>query len=566
MAHCPNDCAGPRGAPPHEPTPHNHRGGAQRPAVGTGIEAVAPGKPVGAVMAEDAHVESAADRTTGASLVRGGMWTMVAFVLSPIFTLVVSIPAARLLGAPEMGRLSYMGFLAAAVAICGSLGLPTAVQRFMSQSVGADRPGEARALAGWGLRWGGGGALLGFAVIASMQLITYPDLAVAWWLTAAYAAFAILHSFVAQVLYSLQQWRAVSLMGLFTSGLTVVTVLATLLAGYGIVGMRAAEAVSGLVGLLGTTYLARRALRQLGPPARSLGRLPGQILRFSSIASLTILLDVFVNKRSELFFLQALSTDEQLAYYSVGFGVIAATMSIPQAVAGIVMPAVATLAGAGQMDRIRSGCITALRLMVHLTVPLAAVTVTLGPAAVRLLYGNNYATAGTVLAIIAPTSIILTATSAVAAATLAGVGKIGQPLVCGVLGLIVNVALNVVLIPRWDAVGASVANGAGQFVSATLIIAVASHYLNARWLTWRLYRTTVAAALVAVLILLVLRLESSAGLAAAVILAGATATVAYLVLGVSLRVLGASEGELLARAVESAAPRVGRLVRRMQQV
>jgi hypothetical protein len=44
----------------------------------------------------------AAARTTGASVVRGGIWNLVARVLPQVYVLIISVAAARFLGADGM--------------------------------------------------------------------------------------------------------------------------------------------------------------------------------------------------------------------------------------------------------------------------------------------------------------------------------------------------------------------------------------------------------------------------------------------------------------------------------
>ena len=52
--------------------------------------------------------------TTGARVVRGGLWKMLANALPQLYTLVLSIAAARYLGSSGMGRQSFIAFVEAA--------------------------------------------------------------------------------------------------------------------------------------------------------------------------------------------------------------------------------------------------------------------------------------------------------------------------------------------------------------------------------------------------------------------------------------------------------------------
>lgn len=506
-----------------------------------------------------------ADRTTGASLLSGGAWTVVAYVLPQLFTVMLSVSAARYLGPIDMGRQSYMAFVATSIGVCLSLGLPLGVQRFISLSIGAGHPGRARSLGVWAVKWGLLAASIGTVVVASMRFVTYPDLAMAWTLAAAYTGLVILHSFCAQVLYGLQKWRLASLFGLLTGGLTLISAITALSMGYGIVGMFAAEVASAVLSLIGTAFLALRALRELGVPPEPLGDLPGQVLRFAGVTSLGIALDVFLNKRSEFFFLEAFSTAEQIAIYSIGFAVITATIRIPQAVVTIAMPAVATLAGAGQHARIRSGYVYAVRLTVHLTLPLAAASIALGPGMIRLVYGDEYAAAGAVVVAMAPICIVVTPLAAIAAATMTGLGNLRKPLLCGLVGLVANLSLDFALIPRLHAMGAALANDVGQLTAGGLVLAVTSRRLGVRWLQRRLWRSVAASLAAGAVGVIAVHAEVVTGLPVALVLAGLASAASYLVLACLLRVLGAAEAQFLRTALGSRLPLLSRTLARIQE-
>ena len=59
--------------------------------------------------------------------------------------------------------------------------------------------------------------------------------------------------------------------------------------------------------------------------------------------------------RSELLVLDRVSVDAQIALYSIAFATVAGLARIPEAIARVTMPAVATLIGAGEMHRVALG-------------------------------------------------------------------------------------------------------------------------------------------------------------------------------------------------------------------
>ena len=82
-----------------------------------------------------------------------------------------------------------------------------------------------------------------------------------------------------------------------------------------------------------------------------------------------MILTFVVWRRSEFLFLNHYSTDSEIAIYSVAFSSVATLLLIPQAIVGVLLPAVATLLGAGATERIRQGFERAIRLLLVLTLP-----------------------------------------------------------------------------------------------------------------------------------------------------------------------------------------------------
>src|SRR5258705_536252 len=99
--------------------------------------------------------------TTGARVVRSGLWKMLANTLPQLYTLVLSVAAARYLGASGLGRQSFIAFVEATVITLVSANFSVALMRYVGEAVGAERPGAARWLAARILRIEGAAAVLG---------------------------------------------------------------------------------------------------------------------------------------------------------------------------------------------------------------------------------------------------------------------------------------------------------------------------------------------------------------------------------------------------------------------
>src|SRR4051812_30568841 len=84
--------------------------------------------------------------TSAASVVSGGLWTLVNRAVPQAQLLVLSIVVARYLGPHDMGRQSYIAFVSLALVQLATAGPPGALTRFVGELLGARRGGQAMSL------------------------------------------------------------------------------------------------------------------------------------------------------------------------------------------------------------------------------------------------------------------------------------------------------------------------------------------------------------------------------------------------------------------------------------
>ena len=117
-----------------------------------------------------------------------------------------------------------------------------------------------------------------------------------------------------------------------------------------------------------------------------------------------------------------------------------------------------------------------VRLLVLVTPVIAASAAALGPEALELLYGSEYSGVRPVfLLLIAPLPLLplLSMTQAV----LFALGRLRFLIIVGLAATVVNVTLDVLLIPVYEAVGAAVANAGAQVAAGVPGLIYASRVL-----------------------------------------------------------------------------------------
>src|SRR3954466_16021694 len=81
--------------------------------------------------------------TTAPSVVSGGLWTLLNRAVPQAQLLALSIITARYLGPSDMGRQSYIAFVALALVQAATAGFPGALSRFVGELLGARQAGQA---------------------------------------------------------------------------------------------------------------------------------------------------------------------------------------------------------------------------------------------------------------------------------------------------------------------------------------------------------------------------------------------------------------------------------------
>jgi O-antigen/teichoic acid export membrane protein len=483
----------------------------------------------------------AAARTTGASVMRGGAWTALSHVVPQLYTLAVSIAAARFLGPADFGRLSFITFVASSVLLVLTSGPALALMRAVAESAGARRDDVARGLTAWAWRANAIAALLGGGGLVVAAIFgSRPQLA--WALAGLFAALGVLQSVGNAVLLGVQRFRAAALIGLMTGGATVPVTIAVLAAGGGIAGVFAVESAVVAANFFWTALLARRALRATGTDHSLPRELKRSVAKFAGWTTLGALITLVVWKRSEFVFLAHYADDVEIGLYSIAFALVTAIATLPERLSSVLVSAFATLRGAGADERIRWGYSRSLRLLVSVSFPLTAGALAVGPALIRAVYGADYHRAGEALMIMVAVIPFL-AVSSIASSLMSGLDDARTPLLAGVFAAVLNIALAFALVPPFEALGAAGANTGAQIAATGALYVGARRYAGgADWRPAELARCALASAACALAAVGVLALLDGVLGVLAAIAAGA---VVFLALALVIRPLSADDATWL---------------------
>lgn len=489
-------------------------------------------------------------------MLRGSFWNGLSFLLPQVYVLIVSVAAARALGPVGMGQQSFISFVAISASQFFSAGMPSSLQRYVSDSMGRGRPDAVPSLLSWSVRIISISALAGGAVLVLVGF-SRPEQRPAWLLASLVTALGVLHTVPTAFLAGLQRWREAATAGLVSGSVGTVATVAVLWAGGGITGMFAVEAMTAIINLAWTGHLAERAVKSAAPSAGPSDDLHRPILTYASIIWLGLVVSLIVWQRSEFFFLDRYATATEIALYSVPFAFVLAIKKLPDALANTITPAFSTLYGAEELGRIRSGYGRAMRFSLLASLPITTGMLAVGPTTLAVVYGSDYQGATPVLRILAlglPVLPLIT----LASALLNAVGRLAFALKVGGAAAVFNVALDVLLIGPHGARGAAVANLAAQLAGGIPLVAYAARWIGGvRFDVGALLRQALASLGAGSVGLMA---TSALGGASGLLVGISGGVLVFTVMLVLLRAIPADDGRWLEGMV---GPRLGRLVSRM---
>lgn len=411
----------------------------------------------------------------------GAAWNVLAYTLPQGFTLVLSVAVGRFLGPSLQGVQSFIVFTAVTAGTVFSLGLPLSLQRWISHSASSSGRGLIRPvvlrcyLAAMGL-----GAVAAAATLTVGQF-AHQEYRAAWVMAAVYAAASVIHSVSAQGMLGMHRFRSASIVGLTLMAIAVPISIVVLMLGGGVTGMIAVSMGASVPSaILTCSLLVRHLPATAADESDGVGSALRTIRSFALAASLTVVLDIVVNQRSEFVVLAAFHPDEpeQLAFYSVAFAAAGAAARAPAALVSVVVTAVASLLGAGDGSRVRSGYARAQRMLAAVGAPAAGLSLGVSSSLVVLAYGPAYEPAARVVLVAVVVPVLIGPMGGLATAALIGSNRIRASLLAQAVGASATVASDVLLIPPFAAIGAALANSIGQLVATTFAVVIAQRALR----------------------------------------------------------------------------------------
>lgn len=398
------------------------------------------------------------------ALVRNTAWYGVVTAVGLVSGLLMSVVLARGLGPTLMGELSYVLWAERTLTALATLGFTFATVRYTAEALARDDSAHA-----WGVV-----RLFMRRQIVATAIVTAAALPLALAFAPAHlrgplaVVVGMLFLITIEGIYShalqgAQRYDITARTSTIKMALQLLVASLAIHWGANLTALLAGMATTLMISTLVQRHRARAVFHQhlAAPPVA----LSAEARAFMIPLSIVAVLDVIVWDRSEVFFLGLYTSSEDIAYYSLAFGLATRIMIIPGIVVGALLPAFSALHGQGAPEEFKALYRTALRYVGLVGVPLAAILGALAPGLVVWLYGDAYLPAAPMLGVMCAVSL-LSAMRGVAWAALRAVGDRRCALTATAVAAMVNIGLAAVLIPGWTTTGAVIANTAAQLTAS----------------------------------------------------------------------------------------------------
>jgi O-antigen/teichoic acid export membrane protein len=428
---------------------------------------------------------------------RNAAYMLAAEICGKAATLVYTLLAARVLSQLEFGAFSYALAFATLLSILPDWGWDVVVvQRSSAQ------PGRLPRLRSASLTWK---TVIGIPVMTVSALIAgasrpTPEARTALYLLMAAALLDIYSNTNRSSAAALQRQGGMALALATQRMVTAALAITALLLGLGLVGLTASYLTGSVIGLAATSL----SLRRLGVDTRF------RSVRWPELRELfvrawwigvgaLVLMALF---RVDMIILEAIKGDEAVAAYAAAYRLLETMTLFTWTISRALLP---VMSASSSPSRIRRGVEQGIAVSAFIYVPFAAVSLIEAPAVIRLLFGSAYAEqSAPALRWLAFAPLLFAVAYYGVAALVSQERSIGMVITAST-ATVVNIGLNLALIPALAGTGAALATTLSYLVESVVALLLCSP-LTGRVRIWRPLLAPSAAGLVMAGVLVGLRL------------------------------------------------------------
>ncbi len=394
-------------------------------------------------------------------------------LISAASGLAISVIIARSLGANAMGDYSFIVWVSGTISALSLAGLPDAISKFVAHHKGLEDDTQASQFARTIL-------MLQFATAFTAMILG----GVIWlwlqprWTTLIVVALAtVVPSALQQLLLAFlegEQRFDLQAAAAFCGALVQLsTVSAAAIFWPTIMGFLIGNLIASFSLFVMTWFVAKRAKDRLGAatPGSNRRNIVRDILDFALPVYALWILNLVVFDKSEFLFLGHYGKPREIAFYGIAFALSARLATVGESLVYVLFPAFVTAHAQAGIEEVGLMFRRTSRLVQIVAFPLCAWALPLMPRIVVWAYGKQFEAIAPVLQVLL-LSIVFSVLMSVSASALYALDRQRLILRWMIPVALLNVMLDMFLIPRSMALGAGIANGIAQAVACIGVVSI----------------------------------------------------------------------------------------------
>lgn len=411
------------------------------------------------------------------SLLNNARYNAIAVASGSLSRLLAGMVVARHLGPDLNGRYAFLLWLVESLVLLFNVGLPGALNRFLAHQLGRADKVAVQRMVRFGL-WSGlvlssFVALVTFGA-AHMYVLADQAMSPLAFALALLAAVQMWMGLTQSILMGLHQFRVYS--RAVVAAAVVLVIGQTLgVAGWGLEGAIYGALASFAVGAILLTRAAMNASNSEVSASSGTIQLDPAFLHYARDTWLATLISAVVWGRSELFFLERLSSSQEAGYFSVGLLFTSIVVQSVNLISGALLPHLSRLVGAGETTKLHDHYSRITVFIALWAFPLSIGGIALMPQLLPIVFGQSYAGAAQAVQWLMATGLLTFAT--VGSAVVYGQGDAYIIRNWSLLGAALHVALCTIIAPHYGAVGVAIS----RLLVQAMMIAIGFYLLETRY-------------------------------------------------------------------------------------
>lgn len=198
------------------------------------------------------------------------------------------------------------------------------------------------------------------------------------------------------------------------------------------------------------------------------------------VFALNVVISIYLQLNNVL--LGFMKDAEAVGYFTAATKIMVITMSISSSLSTVIMPRTSNLIAEGRMDEFKALVQKSYDFILALAIPLMVGLIFTSPSAILLLSGIGFAPAILTSQIVAFNILMVGLSGVMGIQVLYPLGKINIVILCTLIGAVVNILLNILLIPRYGHNGTAVAYMLAEVAVTVSMFFIGKKYIPIRFL------------------------------------------------------------------------------------